>query len=636
MTASETAGTVTLAVRRTGGTVGTATVRYATTNVTATAGADYTLATGLLSFAAGETNKTFTVRVTNDTTPESDETFDVELSSPTGEATLGGVDTTTVTLTDNDCLLSLQTNAVTVLESAGSAVLTINRTGTLTGTNTLAYTIRPGTATAADYTATNGVLTFAPNATNATLTLPIVNDTTVESTEAFTVVLSNPSAGASLSGTNTAYITITENDVGLAFSAAVYSVGETATNVVLTVVQTGDVSASATVDYASADIGALDGSDYTAVSGTLNFGPGTNSVTISVPLTDDSILETNETFRVVLSNASGATLLTPSSALVRILEDDSTLSFSTNAVAVIENATTVTLTVLRSGGTNYAATVDWATTNLTATAGADYTATNATLTFTPGIRTRTITVPLSNDSSVEGDETFSVVLDGLTGATMGSVSNSVVTIRDNDSVIGFTTNAVTVAENAGTTTLTLTRTGGTAAAASVRVTTTNGTATASSDYTTRNIVVSFRAGETNKAVSVSILNDLVVESTESFTLGLSAATGEATLGTGVATISITDNDFNLGGDIVEQGVTSLGVTGLAWEPGLGVRIALEGPVGAAIILESSTDLVNWGVIGEAVLTGEAFQYVDLEARERAHSFYRVRQPVIPTGDEDSE
>jgi hypothetical protein len=550
---------------------------------------------------------------------------------------VGSPDAVTVTITDNDALLSLQTNIVSLAESAGSATLTINRTGTLTATNTLAYTLKAGTATAADYTATNGLITFAPNATNATLTIPIVNDSLVESNEQFTVVFSNPSSGAHLTGTNTAYITITENDVGLAFSAATYSVSEAGTNIVLTVVQTGNLSASATVDYATADGGALGGSDYTATNGSLSFGANTNSLTITVPVTNDSTIETNETFRVVLSNASGATLLTTSNATVRILEDDSTLAFTTNAVSVAESLTSVTLTVLRTGGTNYAATVDFFTTNTTATAGADYTSTNATLTFDPGTRQKTITVPLLNDSSVEGNETFKVALESVSGAALGSITNSTITVLDNDSVIGFATNAVDVAENAGTTTLTLIRTGGTIAAASVRVSTTNGTATAGTDYTGRSgVVVSFAAGETNKTVAIAIANDVLVETNETFTVGLSTPTGEATFGTAATTVTIVDNDFNLGGAVVESGLDGVTITALSWNAESGVHLEVEGPLGAAIILETSSDLVNWYPVVATALSGAPLQCVDVNAREQGHGFYRVRQPSGVSADDPAE
>ena len=76
------------------------TVNYATANGTATAGQDYTGATGTVTFAAGETSKTINIAVTGDTTVEQDETFTVTLSAPSG-ATLGTA-TATGTITNDD------------------------------------------------------------------------------------------------------------------------------------------------------------------------------------------------------------------------------------------------------------------------------------------------------------------------------------------------------------------------------------------------------------------------------------------------------------------------------------------------------------------------------------------------------
>jgi len=98
----ESAGSVVLSVTRTNGTDGAVTVSYATANGTATAGSDYSAASGTLSWAAGDAaDKTITVSITGDTVDEPNETFTLALSNPTGGAALGTA-SATVTITDDD------------------------------------------------------------------------------------------------------------------------------------------------------------------------------------------------------------------------------------------------------------------------------------------------------------------------------------------------------------------------------------------------------------------------------------------------------------------------------------------------------------------------------------------------------
>jgi hypothetical protein len=99
---AENAGKVTITVTRDGDTSGAATVDYATADGTATQKGDYIIASGTLSFNAGETSKSFDVFIVDDTYVETDETFSVILSNPTGGFFTGIGSSLTATIKDND------------------------------------------------------------------------------------------------------------------------------------------------------------------------------------------------------------------------------------------------------------------------------------------------------------------------------------------------------------------------------------------------------------------------------------------------------------------------------------------------------------------------------------------------------
>ena len=175
------------------------------------------------------------------------------------------------------------------------------------------------------------------------------------------------------------------------------------------------------------------------------------SQTITIPITNDRIEEPNETFSVNLGAPGGeASLGANTSVLVTILDNDSTLFLTTNALTVFENVGNAVLTVNRTGYTNNAVSVDYLSIDGTALAGADYVATSGTLNFGTGVVSLTISVPIINDTIQEGTETFSVQLTNVVGeASLGAVTNATITILDNDSTLQFTNTALTVVENVG-------------------------------------------------------------------------------------------------------------------------------------------------------------------------------------------
>jgi hypothetical protein len=180
----------------------TVTVSYTTANGTATAGSDFTAASGTLTFAAGTTSQQILVPVLGDNIAEADETFSVTLSNPVN-ATLGTA-TGTGTIT-NDDLPGLSVGNVTAREGT-NAVFTVTLAPAVAGPVTVNYATANGTATAgSDYTSASGQLSFAANETSRTVSVALLADAAVEGVETFTLTLSGavgaPIASAQATGT---------------------------------------------------------------------------------------------------------------------------------------------------------------------------------------------------------------------------------------------------------------------------------------------------------------------------------------------------------------------------------------------------------------------------------------------------
>jgi hypothetical protein len=553
-TVAEGAGVLTVNVTRTGGSAAGVTVSYATASGTATAGADFTAQAGTLTFGAGVTTLPLSVPIQQDALPEPAETFTITLSSPGGGGALGATTVATVTITDDEPSLVFSAASYTVAETAGTATITVNRVGSTAGAVTVAYATTGGTAVpgaGGDYTPVSGTLTFATGQASQTFAVPILDDGVIDGSKTVSLALSSP-AGAALGTPSTATLTITDNDdtITLQFASAAYSVSEAAGSVTVDVTRVGGTASVVTVSYATASGSAMAGGDFGTRSGTLTFGAGVTSLPITVPVFMDATPELGETFTVTLSGpGGGATLGSPAVTTVTI-NDASSLVFSTTVYSVAESAGTATITVNRVGSTASSATVDYATTGGTATpgAGGDYTPVSGTLSFAAGQGSRTFTVPILDDDAVDGSKMVGLALSNAVGAGLGSPNVATLVITDNDTagVVRVATTSYTVAEGAGSVTINVSRTGGTATGVTVDYATADGTATAGADYSARTGTLTFGPGVTALTVTVPILQDATPESAETFTLTLSNPGGGSTLGSPtVATVTITDDEPTL-------------------------------------------------------------------------------------------
>jgi hypothetical protein len=303
----------------------TISVTFTASNGTAAAGQDYTATSGRLTFAPNERSKTFAVPLINDTLTEGGETINLRLSNPGGRGTLGTPRTAVLTIMPNDTpRLQLSSAAYEAVEGVPASI-TVTRSGGFGTPITVRYATSNGTATAArDYTAVAGTLSFGPNDTSKTFTVPISNDTVTEGPETINLTLSNPGGGASLGARGTAVLTIAANDrQKVEFTSATYTAGESSASKTITVRRTGGLNGTITVQYATTPGTAVAGRDYSPVAGTLTFRANETQKAFTVPIINDGKHEGSETINLTLSGQSaGVGLGEPRAAVLTILAND--------------------------------------------------------------------------------------------------------------------------------------------------------------------------------------------------------------------------------------------------------------------------------------------------------------------------
>ncbi len=526
---------------------------------TATEGTDYSTVndfTITLSAGSSSATGTFSIDPTQDVIDEgADES--VTVSGSSGSLT---VNPATLKITDDDnaptgLALALSPNSVQESASATTVMVTARTQGGTTYSTDKAITVAVGASgddategtdysTVDDFTITlsagsgsvTGTFSFAPD-----------DDNVYEGDE--TVSVSGTSDSLTVSSVT---LTLKEDDtqspINLELSTDTVRENEPAVNVTVTAAldQNGSTypdDKEITVAVGASGDGATEGTDYEAVPDfTVTLSAGSTSVTGTFDFTpkDDQDYEPNETVRVT-GTAAGVTV---SSATITLESDDPEFetpkALSVADVVTDESARQAVFTVNLSGESSKTVTVDYATSDGTATNGADYTGGSGSLTFAPGDTEKTVSFGILDDSLDEDDEIFTLTLSDPVNATL-EVSVATALIVDDDDAPGLSMADVTVAEDIGTVELTASLSGPSGKTVSVDYATSDGTAVSGSDYEAVSGSLVFAPGETEKTISISIVDDAEIESEESFTVRLGGESN-VLLADASALVTIEDDD----------------------------------------------------------------------------------------------
>ncbi|MDX2213535.1 MAG: Calx-beta domain-containing protein [Oculatellaceae cyanobacterium bins.114] len=484
--------------------------------------------------------------------------------------------------------VTVSATPLSVVENSGSGITyTFTRDNSVTAPLSSALTINfnvGGTAVfgaggndytqtgALTFSATTGSVTFAPNATTATVRLTPVGDTTVEPDETIALsVAAGTGYTAGIPGSATSTISNDDVEVSLSVSPAVIQEGNSA-GLLYTFTRAGSLTNALTANFTVAgsavfgvgnDYTQTGAATYTGTTGTVTFAANASTATVRLTPINDAIVEPDKTATLTLASGTGYTISTPAAATGTILNDDATVTVAASPLNAFENSGTgLVYTFTRTGFTESALTTSFTVagaaafgTDYTQTGAASFTASTGTVTFAAGASTATITLNPTADSTFEPDEAATLTLTPGTNYSLGAQSAATTTILNDDASLTVSVSPSSVLENGGTGLVyTFTRIGATtnplvvdftASGTGVFGPTADYTQTGATNFDGTNGQVSFLANATTATVTLSPVGDTVVEANKDVTLTVVPGNSYSVGTTGTATGTLLNDDADV-------------------------------------------------------------------------------------------
>ena len=536
-----------------------------------------TLPSGSIEFGPGETVKTLTITPSADTVFESHEGYEIVLTQGSDGFVLLQDTASGLVLNDDAGLTLVATNLNAVEGNPGDPsqiTFTVERTGDLNAVTTVDWSLVPDVLDgvsaddfAAGLAAMSGSLTFERGISSQVVNITLAADNDLEADKGFSVVLSNPqpAAGTEILVDQVSGSILNDDAVFALLPLSSVTEGNGGSKTVsLTVERSGDLSGTDTLEYALAGAAGstISGADFVGgafPSGTLTFAPDQQSQTISFQILSDSVLEEDESFVVSLGNPSAGSTINPAAAdtTVTIVNDDDQLSVSASDADLAEGengtSTVFTFTVSRSGFTDKATSIDWSVVGSgpQAASADDFVGgllPSGTLEFAAGETSADISITVQGDFLREADEGFAVVLGTPPQGTEVATGTAEGTIRNDDTGLVMAATTTDLAEGdtgSSTHVFTVTRTGVTTGTTSVNWTVSGDVDAADFGGELPSGSLTFNPGETSQTIELTVTGDTDIESSESFTVSLADASGNAEIETASAVGTILADDIEL-------------------------------------------------------------------------------------------
>ena len=540
-----------------------------TTNTTATAGDDYVVINGASgTIIAGEASTTVVVSVNGDTDIEANETFRVRITNAINATISDAVGVATITNDDTATTDAISIDNISLAEgNSGTTdfIFTVSVDGGGVAANDIDFNFNTETtnttATAGDdYVEITGASgTIVAGDPSTTVTVSVNGDTDVETDETFRVRITNAINATISDAVGVATITNDDNSISMGAGVTLDEGDSGSTAFVFTVNRTGNLTNVSTVDYTVAGSGTslTDDSDFVggvSPSGTISFAANEASTTVTINVNGDTDFEPDETFTIALSNPTGGSTIVTATAIGTITNDDSaSVSIANTTNGLENNGGTVTDGVLTISQTFATASNTVVTYNITGTAssGADFTDFGNTATINAGDFSTEITVPVLEDTTVEGNETVIITLTEVTSGDAvldATPANRTAT----NTIIDDDTATVTIAdisfpEDGGPASVNFVLDNPVVGGFSVEVSTNDGSATvADNDYNAITGQTLVFSGNTNDPTTITFTPqaDTIIEGDEDLTISMSNLSNTSLTVdiTDTATITILEDD----------------------------------------------------------------------------------------------
>ncbi|APG64219.1 hypothetical protein LPB136_02035 [Tenacibaculum todarodis] len=501
------------------------------TQTTGTAGtADYTVTTIEVTFNPGETSTTVDIEIEDDLLLENTETFNVNGTVTSGNAT--NATPSIVTILDND-INAIVIGSVIVTEGTDAvATVPVSITNPSVFPTIISLTYDNGsTEGAADYVATTVTVTIPAGQTTTNVNIQIVDDSTHEPTETFTLSGTSPTATSGAPGS----VTINDDDAVPTLTIGNDTVTEgDAISIPVTLSNPSSENTVVTITY---DNGTTQGaSDYVATTVSVTINAGDTQVLIPISTQEDTTNEPTESFTINGSVTSGNTSNTTASGIGTINDDDAVPTIELGDVTVTEGTDpTAEIPVTLSNPSSEP--VDVTVTLTAGTAGEeDYVETVLTVTISAGDTQGVVNLGIVDDNIDEATESLTAV--GTADNATTSSPATVTILDDPTDTPTIELGDVTVTEGTDPTAeIPVTLSNPSDEDVEVTVTLTAGTA-GEEDYVETVLTVTISAGDTQGVVNLGIVDDNIDEATESLT---AVGTADNATTSSPATVTILDD-----------------------------------------------------------------------------------------------